>query len=100
MVKVPESRCPSCGKLLDAATSITDPGASPSPDDMTICVGCGAILKFDKDLHLQELLQKDYDAIDTEDLLMITKMQTAVIETKRKMQHDEENGSKIAVGKC
>lgn len=42
---VPETECPCCGKFLNAATAYNCKGA-PSPGDVTVCLGCGAMLAF------------------------------------------------------
>jgi uncharacterized protein with PIN domain len=47
----PESNCPSCGKLLDAASSFKN--AVPSPGDFSICINCGHILVFADDLTVR-----------------------------------------------
>jgi hypothetical protein len=44
----PESRCPKCGDLLTAAASIE--GATPEPDDISLCARCGQVLVFKNDL--------------------------------------------------
>jgi hypothetical protein len=43
-----EHRCPSCGRLLDAATSFDHVNA-PKPGDFTVCVYCGVLLRFTAD---------------------------------------------------
>jgi len=48
---VPVSKCPSCGTQLDAATHPTE-DVSPSPGDVTICLHCQEILRFDATLAL------------------------------------------------
>jgi len=48
--RVPESRCPSCFKLGDAATEIRNQLVQPQPGDFSICWNCGALLRFDADL--------------------------------------------------
>lgn len=34
--------------MLDASTALTDPAASPSPGDITLCIGCGTVLEYDR----------------------------------------------------
>lgn len=48
--RTPESKCPVCGHILDAATSINGE-FEPRPGDVTLCVQCGEILIFNKDLR-------------------------------------------------
>lgn len=47
-LRMPEHICPQCNAILSAASS-PDLG-SPSPEDLTICLYCGAVLKFNRDL--------------------------------------------------
>jgi hypothetical protein len=44
--------CPECGQLLDCAS---DPEGikGPIPGDFSVCIGCGAILRFDDALKLR-----------------------------------------------
>jgi hypothetical protein len=46
-VRVPGSPCPSCGKVLDAARSITQRRLTPQPGDISICLYCRAINIFE-----------------------------------------------------
>jgi RNase P subunit RPR2 len=39
--------CPSCGVLLNAATSTFEEDATPSDGDITICLRCGHIMIFE-----------------------------------------------------
>jgi hypothetical protein len=52
---VPESKCLSCGKVLDRATNMFDGGWRPSPGDYSICIACGHLMIFADDLRLREL---------------------------------------------
>ncbi len=40
--------CPSCGRVLNAATSL-DHVDAPKPGDFTVCVDCGVLLRFTAD---------------------------------------------------
>jgi len=44
--KMSPTPCPSCGVLLEAATS-TFEEATPSDGDITICIKCGHIMMFE-----------------------------------------------------
>ena len=57
-VETPEHGCPACGKKLTRATSTrTDRG--PKSGDLSICVGCCAILMFNDDMTSRELTDAD-----------------------------------------
>ena len=57
--RTPMQFCPSCLTKIDAHSSLTDKDYSPQPDDFTICLNCGALLKFGPklDLHLSSLME-------------------------------------------
>jgi hypothetical protein len=55
--------CPNCGKKLDAATCVTDDGARPSPDDLTICFYCGHLMAFADDLSFRKLTDDEMHEI-------------------------------------
>src|SRR5579883_2395106 len=40
MHKIPQSACPKCGKVNDAASFPGDDTRRPKPGDLTICIGC------------------------------------------------------------
>jgi hypothetical protein len=53
---LPPSRCPNCGKVLDAATGVDEKGLHqrlPAAGDFTVCIGCGHIMVFANDLTLR-----------------------------------------------
>ena len=53
--RMPESRCPQCGRILTAATCVTDtePEGMPEPGSGTVCIQCGTILVVDESLRLR-----------------------------------------------
>lgn len=56
--------CPSCGKVVTAASPIRKEGAMPSKGDLTVCLGCGYISIFDERLRLQRATPDDLMACD------------------------------------
>ena len=56
--RVPESRCPSCGDLLDAVSSFQH-DAPPDPGSICICSECDAILVFNADLTQRKLTARE-----------------------------------------
>lgn len=48
---VSPSNCPECGKTCDA---LSGPAAA-TPNDFTICGGCGTVLAFDDQLHMRRM---------------------------------------------
>lgn len=51
--------CPKCGHILDAATGATDDKAVPRGGDVTLCIKCGEILTFTKDLKVRFPTKKE-----------------------------------------
>lgn len=49
--------CPSCSKELDRATSVNST-ERPDAGSITFCMGCGAMLKFEKDLSFSEITEE------------------------------------------
>lgn len=65
---VPLSLCHQCGASLDAACLIQKTG-QPRPDkvkalpgDISVCIYCGCIHKFDQDVHLRKATKGDLTA--------------------------------------
>jgi uncharacterized OB-fold protein len=48
--KIPESPCPNCGKVCDAATGDRD----PNPGDASLCLYCGHLTVYDDALKMRE----------------------------------------------
>lgn len=61
-----ETVCRSCGHKLDANTTIKD-DTSPKKDDISICVYCGTVSKFDEKLNLVPLTNNELKDIRESD---------------------------------
>jgi len=42
-------KCPACRRMLNAAITVDGFSEDPGPDDITICIFCGACLRFNVD---------------------------------------------------
>ena len=51
-IGVVADKCPSCGQLLNAATDADDSDQRPKPDDRSICIHCGALMKYSPSMRL------------------------------------------------
>lgn len=60
--KLTESKCASCGHILDTATGVEE-GTTPSVNDLTVCVYCGELHRFDEDLKLVLLTEEEIEEI-------------------------------------
>jgi hypothetical protein len=60
-VRVPPSSCPTCGEKWDGATEASNAAATPTPGDFSLCIGCGAVLRYSAELVL--VLAGDLDEL-------------------------------------
>lgn len=60
---LPNCKCPNCNKLIDSATNMDGTEISPQVDDISVCFYCGEILKYDKDLAVEEVSREFLDAL-------------------------------------
>jgi Na+-translocating ferredoxin:NAD+ oxidoreductase RNF subunit RnfB len=52
----PASPCTACGYICDMASCVTDDDARiPAPGDISVCLKCGHMMGFTKDLKLRDL---------------------------------------------
>jgi hypothetical protein len=54
----PECFCLSCGKLFNAASDLGS-DESPSPGDISMCLGCGHLMAFTDDMTVRELTSEE-----------------------------------------
>jgi len=59
--RMPTSICPICKSSLEAATSLKN--EIPDPGDISVCLYCGNILKFNDDLELVSLSNDEMQAL-------------------------------------
>lgn len=59
-VHLKASRCPNCGKKLDACSGL-DRG--PGPGDLTVCIECSALVRFDDDMQLTGFSEDEADRL-------------------------------------
>ena len=64
--------CPECGANLDAASGAGHDEA-PTPDDVTLCLYCGAWLAFAADLSLRALEPAEIETLPQEAFDMLVK---------------------------
>ena len=71
---VPESRCSTCGKVHDRATT-TQGIHTPKPGDIGVCNCCGEVHRYDDQLKLVQASLNDIMALSPEQRQMIGQMQ-------------------------
>jgi hypothetical protein len=62
VTRLPKNKCLNCKKALDSATGIGNEN-SPSPGDITVCLRCGHIMAFNKQLRFRKLTDEEIIAI-------------------------------------
>lgn len=77
--RVPESACPTCGKVMDMATATDGSGVSPVEGDVTVCIGCGDALSFGPGLSLEVLR---WESLDQATASLVMMAQNAVLDMK------------------
>jgi hypothetical protein len=50
---LPESRCPNCGHLIDAASPTPGDEGRPQPGDIAVCIQCRHVALFDEAMRLR-----------------------------------------------
>jgi hypothetical protein len=73
-----EKACGVCGYLFDAATSRTTPGARPKPGDLSCCMKCGEIYRFNEKLELEIPTVGQLAALDQETMAELTWVQNRI----------------------
>lgn len=60
---VPPSPCPQCSQVQNGATDAGPEGAYPNPGDFTVCINCGAALKFGEQLQLVGITEEEIERL-------------------------------------
>jgi len=55
ITRIPEQKCPMCGKKLDATMEATEGKGAPEPGNYMICAGCASVLIFAEDNRFRPL---------------------------------------------
>lgn len=87
--KTPSSGCPNCGKVVDTAAGATN----PKEGDITLCINCGGIAKFTKDLTLEPLTEEEEVQVNNNELIFGGKV-TTLIEMRTLLRNFWEKRSK------
>lgn len=96
--------CPTCRKTLNAVTSIADKNYKPNPGDLTVCVYCLDLLKYEEDMELSSFPLLLFEMLDRETKEKIIQTQIVVANTipakseelaQLRKKHAEELFSKL-----
>lgn len=69
-VRIPESACLHCGKVMNSATCVTD-NSRPNPGDATICLHCGHLMFFSDTLVLRNPTDTEIKEIAADPILLM-----------------------------
>lgn len=70
--------CPVCFHRLDAATDARFEGARPKPGDLSICISCTTVLKFDDALRHVLLTNEELASLDPEMRAELQRVRSAI----------------------
>ena len=86
--RMPDMKCISCGKTLNAASAVDSEGR-PSPGDISMCIGCGKIMIYGDDFTMREPTEAEMVemVMDEEMNARLTQMQRARKALKPEVRH-------------
>jgi uncharacterized protein with PIN domain len=70
ITELPECRCLNCNKKLNKAGSTQSEDSVPSPGNLVLCIGCGAVMMFAEDLTLRGMTREEMDDLCNDDEAM------------------------------
>jgi hypothetical protein len=79
---LPEGKCPHCGHRLDSASHMTE-RVKPRPGDLTICMACASVLRFDGALTVRQVSDEQLRRIrkqEPETGAEVMKLQRAILD--------------------
>ncbi len=75
---LPPDECPVCHGYLDAAGPITNAKVQPKPGDYSLCINCGALLRFDPGMRLQVVPDDDLLELPKGDVERLRRVQEMI----------------------
>ena len=73
---LPLDQCPTCAYLVNAASTMEDDAARPSPGDFSVCLNCGAINRFGPQMRV--VTSSLDDAPDEETAYQLSRVQNII----------------------
>lgn len=81
-ISVPEHFCLACNAKIDSVSNTTG-DQKPSEGDITICLPCGHIMAFNKDLTVRELTKQELiDIAGNQHLIKVLEIRGQVMKKK------------------
>jgi len=73
------TRCPHCGYPMDVASNADASKEAPVPGDYSVCLSCGAFLRFGSRLRLSRLTKQQLEDMPADMLLELGRIRAAVL---------------------
>ena len=84
-IRLPDSKCPTCGYTLDAATAADGSKDRPRKGDISICARCGEALIFGNDMTLHEMTADELAKLSLECTEELFKAQKFIRDRKKNL---------------
>lgn len=72
--KVAATACLLCGQQADGASDVANTDEAPSEGDISVCLYCGNVAAFDKELKLRAATPEELATLDDEQKAQIDKV--------------------------
>lgn len=69
--------CPACKAEIDAAASPNNPKATAKPGVVTMCLYCGALLRYTRTMQLRIFTEREYNRASPDTKKLFAKMEQA-----------------------
>jgi hypothetical protein len=76
--KLPESNCPACNALCNAAGIPQDESAVAGPGNFVVCIECGELNIFDVAMRLRTPTTAELDTLSADELMEVSLYKRAV----------------------
>lgn len=76
---LPRQHCPFCRHEFTAASMMDGEEGRPSPSDLTLCIGCAAILTFDPAMNVRAAIETDMTGLTPEQHEQIKELQQRIL---------------------
>jgi hypothetical protein len=80
---MPKNHCLNCGKLIDGASGV-DTKAKPRPGYITVCIYCGHLMAFAKDLSMRALTEEEMHEVAGDERILAVQWAAAQVREKHK----------------
>jgi hypothetical protein len=73
--------CPNCRHILDTVIAVDEnPEKNPKPGDLSVCLYCATIHKFDEQLHRRPLQLGELEKADAAERALVLRVQVVIMQ--------------------